>query len=88
MSSLPLLRHLERQGGPVVPAVVLQGTRRHARWEARMRDRQNAAAEEFAASMPNARLRLVPGAGHAMTHEQPNAVIASIDEVIERIYGR
>lgn len=87
-SSLPLLRHLERQGGPAVPAVVLQGSRRHGTWEARMRDRQNAAAEEFAVAMPDARLRLIPGAGHAMTHEQPNAVVASVDEVIERISGR
>lgn len=87
-SSLPLLRHLEREGGPDMPVVVLQGSRRHSTWEARMRDRQNAAAEEFAASMPNVHLRLIPGAGHVMTHEQPSAVTDSISEVHERIAGQ
>lgn len=86
-SSLPLLRHLEVEGGPDIPAIVLQGGRRHGSWEARMRDRQNAAAEAFVQAMPDARLRVIAGAGHVMTHEQPEAVIDAITEVVERVTG-
>jgi pimeloyl-ACP methyl ester carboxylesterase len=39
-------------------------------------------AEDFAAAIPNAASRLIPGAGHMVPAEQPEAVLAAIEEFL------
>jgi pimeloyl-ACP methyl ester carboxylesterase len=62
----------ERLGELRMPVLVLAGER-----DAKF----TALARRLAAALPAARLRLVPGAGHALPLEAPAAVAAAIAEV-------
>ncbi|GAA1638610.1 alpha/beta hydrolase [Brevibacterium sanguinis] len=83
-SSIALMRMLERDGGPDVPGVVLQGGRQRGLLERRMRSRQNAAAATNVDTMPQGRLVVLEDAGHLVTHERPDAVIDAVDDVLSR----
>lgn len=71
LTELPgLAAAMDRIGGPTV---VVHGTRDHVV--------PVHAAEQLVAAIPAATLRLVPGAGHMIPHDRPDAIAAAIAEV-------
>ena len=59
-----------------VPAVVVHGRN----------DRlvPSSVAEHLAATLPNASLTVLPGVGHLIPHDRPDAVAAAIDQVVDQ----
>ena len=54
-----------------IPALVLEGAETHVPLDA---------TQEWVKSLPNARLLLIPNAGHLIWVDQPEAVILAMDE--------